>query len=94
MLNWLEAHLLPCAYKQLLGISCPLCGSQRAVILLLQGRIWKAIMQFPPLPIIIFTIGFLIVERKHLTKKQYQPIIFFNLIILFLNCIYQNLYWK
>ena len=27
-------QLLPCAWKQLLGISCPFCGFQRAVLLL------------------------------------------------------------
>lgn len=31
-------NLLPCAWKQLLGISCPFCGFQRAVFAVVQGR--------------------------------------------------------
>ncbi len=47
--GWLENHLLPCAYKQLFGIECPFCGSQRALIALLKGNVIESIILYPPL---------------------------------------------
>jgi hypothetical protein len=48
-LHWLEDHLLPCAYKQIFGIDCPLCGSQRALIELLKGNVIESIKLYPAL---------------------------------------------
>jgi hypothetical protein len=49
MFKWLEDHSLPCAYKYLLGIDCPLCGSQRATFFLLRGELIKSFQMYPPL---------------------------------------------
>ena len=43
--------LLPCAYKQLFGFSCPLCGFQRSMLLLLDGQVWASIIRFPIWPL-------------------------------------------
>jgi hypothetical protein len=52
--SWLDDHLLPCAYKQLFGIDCPFCGSQRALIELLKGNFVESIKLYPALiPILI-----------------------------------------
>ncbi|MBV9986832.1 MAG: DUF2752 domain-containing protein [Chitinophagaceae bacterium] len=61
MLNWFADHMLPCAYKSLFGIDCPLCGFQRALLLMLQGE-WKASFAlYPPLlPLLCLGIGFLL----------------------------------
>lgn len=51
---------MPCAYKQLFGIDCPFCGGQRAVGLLLEGRVAESLRMFPallPLAITPFFIG-------------------------------------
>ena len=42
-------HLLPCAYKSLFGIDCPICGFQRALVLLLHGDIKQSFLIYPPL---------------------------------------------
>lgn len=55
MLKWFENHLLPCAYKSLFGIDCPVCGAQRSLLLLCKGE-WKAsFLMYPPLiPVLLF----------------------------------------
>jgi hypothetical protein len=49
ILNWLENHFLPCIYKQLFGIECPFCGSQRALVALLRGNVTESIILYPAL---------------------------------------------
>jgi hypothetical protein len=49
-------HLLPCAYKSLFGIDCPICGFQRALILLFNGDIKKSFLIYPPLLPAVFLI--------------------------------------
>ena len=41
--------MLPCQYKQLLGIDCPICGLQRSIIAVLHGEYYKSFMLFPGL---------------------------------------------
>ena len=69
IIDWFENHFLPCAYKQLLGIECPLCGSQRAFIELLKGDIVESYKLYPALiPIIIIVISAvlqIIIKWKH-----------------------------
>jgi hypothetical protein len=58
IIEWLENHFLPCAYKQLFGIECPLCGSQRALIELLRGNIIESIKLYPALiPSILIVVS-------------------------------------
>lgn len=40
---------MPCGYKRYLGFDCPFCGSQRSVLLLLQGRFRESFLLFPAL---------------------------------------------
>jgi hypothetical protein len=49
MLDWLEKHQLPCFYHQVLHVECPMCGFQRALILLLKGDLVGSIVLFPAL---------------------------------------------
>lgn len=55
MLDWLEAHQLPCLVRRYLGVECPGCGFQTALLLLLHGE-WKAaFFAYPALyPLILF----------------------------------------
>lgn len=84
-------QLLPCAWKQLLGISCPFCGFQRAVLLLRKGEVWASIMMFPPLlPLMgcVCLIPVLYYYRQRTALKIVWSIVLF---CLFLNGIYQNI---
>lgn len=55
MLEWLETHQLPCLVRQYIGIECPGCGFQTAILLLLRGE-WKAaFFTYPALyPLMLF----------------------------------------
>jgi hypothetical protein len=59
MLHWLESHLLPCMYKQHLGIECPGCGMQRSLIALLRGDFAESFHLYPALLPMLFLFGFL-----------------------------------
>ena len=78
--DWWESHLLPCAYKQLMGVSCPLCGTQRALVSLLN----------PPIVIWMVTLLVLLLGFPYLQKRHYKIIIAINLLALFCNAVYQN----
>ncbi|MCA6363541.1 MAG: DUF2752 domain-containing protein [Bacteroidetes bacterium] len=48
-IHWLEHSMLECPIKSHFGVSCPGCGFQRSLILLLNGNIWGSIVRFPAL---------------------------------------------
>lgn len=57
MLEWLEAHQLPCLVKQYLGVECPGCGFQTALLLLLRGEWGKAFLTYPAVyPLFVFLV--------------------------------------
>ena len=57
MLEWLETHQLPCLFKLVFGIDCPGCGFQRAVLLLLEGKLGSAVCMWPGLfPLLVFLL--------------------------------------
>lgn len=93
LVNWLSEHMLPCAYKQLFGISCPMCGFQRSLIQLLQGDVWGSIEQFPPIVAWALTIVACIVllAMRKMTKRIVWIIVIVNLIFFAFNWIYQNI---
>lgn len=60
-------HMLPCMNKQLFGVECPGCGTQRAIAFLLEGEFWEAFKMFPA----IYTLGiFFIFLALHLLDKK------------------------
>ena len=60
--HWISNHMFPCFYKQVFGFSCPMCGSQRAVALLCQGRVWESLRMFPPLAPLAITLLVLVLR--------------------------------
>ena len=60
LVNWLENHTFPCLYKKLLGVDCPGCGMQRAIIELLKGDIKSSFIEFPALLPMMAMITYLI----------------------------------
>lgn len=63
----MENYLLPCAYQSLFGIECPICGFQRALVLLLRGDIKQSFFMYAPLLPVIFL---LIIFVLHLFNKK------------------------
>ena len=49
----LTEYMLPCQYKAVLDIDCPMCGAQRSLELLLQGDVYASVVMFPPLLIVL-----------------------------------------
>ncbi|MBR0074022.1 MAG: DUF2752 domain-containing protein [Bacteroidales bacterium] len=89
-------QLLPCTYKKLFGISCPTCGSQRALVLLFGGQWWEAIKQFPPLPLLVVTLLWLVValaSRRKVLTKPFAILLWTDLAMLIFNCVYQNIFY-
>lgn len=62
LIHYLESHMAPCYYKQVLGIPCPGCGMQTAFIELLKGHIWESITIYPALIPTIAMLFFLILH--------------------------------
>jgi len=60
--DWLERNTLPCFYKKYLGIECPGCGMQRALIELLKGNFINSIKVYPALLPIVFLLLYLILH--------------------------------
>ena len=88
MLQWLNNHLLPCAYHALFGIDCPLCGSQRAFMLLLEGQWTRSFAQYPPLIPVLLLPGFFMVQRifrDHIPVKSFYRFSILVLVIIFVN---------
>lgn len=54
-----------CLFKQLTGLDCPGCGSQRAVRALLHGDLMGALAYNAFLPVALVLIGVLLGARRH-----------------------------
>jgi hypothetical protein len=90
MFKWLEDHSLPCAYKYLLGIDCPLCGSQRATFFLLRGELIKSFQMYPPLiPVLLLSVLLMakLIFRKRFNQKHIYRFATFVLIIVAVNYV-------
>jgi hypothetical protein len=90
MFAWLEEHALPCAYKYLLGIDCPLCGSQRATFFLLNGEFNKSFQMYPPLiPVLLLAVLFIakLILRNRLDQKHIYRFATFVLVLVAANYI-------
>ncbi len=88
MMTWLQKHMLPCAYKYFFGIDCPICGSQRSLLLLMQGNFIESFKMYPPLIFLLLLVFFAVVYLifptiiKAKFLKQYAVVV---LIIIAVN---------
>ncbi len=62
IIKWLEAHQLPCLFKELTRFDCPGCGLQRSLLLLIRGDIQGSFTMYPALIPIILLLAFLILH--------------------------------
>ena len=90
--QWLLANMLPCFYKQVFGVSCPVCGGQRAVALLFQGYVWDSMKMFPPLLPLAITLLIVCLWRLFGTpsKKAVMIALIIDAVMLLFNMVYQN----
>ena len=62
MIELLEAHQLPCFFREIWGIQCPGCGFQTALLLLLKGNIQAAVVSWPGI-VPLFAFGLFLIGR-------------------------------
>ncbi len=87
-----EDIMLPCMNKQLFGIDCPGCGTQRAVSLLLQGDFSAAFTMFPAIytTIALFLLlGLHIVDKRRSYQKILIAVAIINAVIMIISYIYK-----
>lgn len=72
----MEDYMLPCMHKKIFGIDCMGCGTQRALMLLLQGDFYAAFKMYPA---IFTTLLFFIVVALHFLdkKRNYKKMLIF-----------------
>lgn len=92
--GWIEKHALPCFYKKYLGIECPGCGMQRALIELFRGNIADSFHYYPACMPIILMMIFLILhltfryrQGAHIIKWMFT----INAILIISNYIYKQI---
>ena len=88
MEKFFSEHLFPCAFKSLFGIDCPVCGFQRAFLLLAHGNYTESIKMYAPLiPVLILGIIAIIrvLRPTWIDKKSVQFYSAFVLIIIMIN---------
>ena len=67
-IHWIEQLQFPCTFNKYMGISCPGCGFQSALIELLKGNILESIKVYPALLPILITITSFFIQLKMNTK--------------------------
>ena len=81
MVDLLNEHLLPCAFKQYLHVDCPGCGTQRAFIALLDGNLVASLSYnaslIPFILLCCFTLSHIVFNFKNGARN----ILFFSALI-------------
>ena len=89
-------YLLPCAYKSLFGIDCPICGFQRALVWLLNGDFTQSFSIYPPLlPVVVLMVIFSLhlLKRKLISRKFLNYYSLFVLTFISVNYIIKFTMW-
>lgn len=68
IINWLEAHQLPCIFKAITHVDCPGCGMQRSMILLIRGDLAGSFLIYPALIPILLLFTFLTLHVRFKIK--------------------------
>lgn len=62
-------NMQSCFYKRNFGVECPGCGTQRAMLKLMEGDIIGSIKMYPPILLVLLTAGFLVLHLIFRFKK-------------------------
>lgn len=85
-------NMQTCFYREHLGVECPGCGIQRAILKLMEGDIVGSIKMYPPLFLLLSTLVLLVLHlifrfRKGAVLLKYLGIA--TVIAMFLNYVYK-----
>jgi len=81
---------IPCFYKKYLGFECPWCGSQRALKLLLEGKVMESISMFPaliPLILMFVFLGLHLIFKFRHGSRILLSLFILNIVIITVNYI-------
>ena len=84
--------MLPCVNKKIFGIECLGCGTQRAMMQMLQGNFEEAFIIFPAIYttiLLFFFIGLLFIDRKRNYHKIIIVLAILNAVIMIISYIYK-----
>lgn len=76
----IEDFMLPCPSKKFLGIECFGCGSQRAIVMVFQGRFGEAFHMFPAVYTLLLFFAVILLNFAD-KKRNYGNILVFLAII-------------
>jgi uncharacterized protein YqgC (DUF456 family) len=86
----MEEFLLPCLNKQLFGLECYGCGSQRAMLLLSEGEFSQAFRMFPAIYSILILLIFVLYNLFYKFKNDFSikiGLILINVAIILINYV-------
>lgn len=76
----IEDFMLPCPSKKFLGIECFGCGTQRAIVMVFEGRFSEAFHMFPAVYTLLLFFGIVIINFVD-KKRNYGNFLVFLAII-------------
>ncbi len=82
MENLFSDHLLPCAYRSLFGVDCPICGFQRAFLLLVQGDFMESLKMYAPLIPILILITIALMRKIKPNWIGKKILTYYSLVVL------------
>lgn len=87
----IEDFMLPCPSKKFLGIECFGCGTQRAILLVFEGKFSEAFHMFPAVYTLLLFFGFVVVNFID-RKRNYGQVLIFLAIINSLIMVFSYFY--
>ena len=91
----IEDFMLSCPSKKFLGIECFGCGTQRAIVLVFEGKFSEAFHMFPAvytLLLFLCTVGLNFIDRKRNYGNALVFLAITNSIIMVVSYFYKHLY--
>jgi hypothetical protein len=92
----MEEFLLPCLNKQLFGLECYGCGSQRAMLLLFDGEFSEAFRMFPAIYSVLILLIFVLSNLFYKFKYDFSikiGLILINVAIILINYVIKMIHF-
>ncbi|MCS3531904.1 DUF2752 domain-containing protein [Chryseobacterium sp. JUb7] len=89
----IEDFMLPCPIKKTFGVECLGCGSQRAVVMVFQGRFTEAFHLYPAvytLLLFFFILGISFIDKKRKYENVLITLAIINVVIMIVSYIYKH----
>ncbi|AZA84863.1 hypothetical protein C1637_18960 [Chryseobacterium lactis] len=89
----IEDFMLTCPSKRFLGVECPGCGAQRAVVLVFEGRFSEAFHLYPAvytLLLFFLILGLSFIDKKRKYGSVLMALLMINLVIIMVSYIYKH----